>query len=53
MTKPPQIGTIFTANLNRWDGSDPNRRLSVFADSKLNWPHPHAPENFGELIFVK
>ena len=53
MTKPPQIGTIFTANLNRWDGTDPNRRLSVFADSKLNWPHPHAPENFGELIFVK
>jgi hypothetical protein len=53
MAKPPQIGTIFTANLNRWDGTEPNRRLSVFADSKLNWPHPHAPENFGQLIFVK
>jgi hypothetical protein len=53
MAPPPKIGTVFTANLNRWDGTEPNRRLSVWADSKLNWPHPHAPENFGELVFVK
>jgi hypothetical protein len=46
------VGTVFTANLNRWDGIEPNRRLSLWSDSKLNWPHPHAPENFGELVFV-
>jgi len=53
MAPPPHIGTVFTANLNRWDGTEPHRRLSVWADSKLNWPHPHAPANFGELVFVK
>lgn len=53
MAKPPQIGTVFTGELNRWDGVEPNRRLSVWVDSKLNWPHPHAPANFGELVFVK
>jgi hypothetical protein len=53
MTAPPKIGTVFTGELNRWDGVDPDRRLSVWVDSKLNWPHPHAPENFGELVFVK
>lgn len=53
MAKPPQSGTIFTANLNRWDGVEPNRRLSVWANSMLNWPHPHAPAHFGDLVFVK
>jgi hypothetical protein len=51
MAKPPQDGTVFTANLTRWDGVEPSRRLSVWADSKLDWPHPHAPENFGDLVF--
>jgi hypothetical protein len=50
---PPRAGAVFTANLNRWDGTEPDRRLSVWADSRLNWPHPHAPANFGELVFVK
>lgn len=53
VAQPPRVGTVYTANLNRWDGTDPDRRLSVWADSKLNWPHPHAPANFGELVFVK
>ena len=52
MAKVPQAGTVFTANLNRWDGVEPNRRLSVWADSKLDWPHPHAPAQFGDLVFV-
>jgi len=51
MARPPQAGTVFTANLNRWDGVEPNRRLSVWADSKIDWPHPHAPKNFGDLVF--
>jgi hypothetical protein len=53
MNRVPQPGTIFTAELNRWDGVEPNRRLSLWVDSKLNWPHPHAPANFGQLVFVK
>src|SRR4030095_2119057 len=33
---PPQPGSIWTANLNRWDGTDPNRRLSLWSDSGLD-----------------
>ena len=43
---------MYTANLNRWDGVEPDRRLSVWADSELDWPHPHAPARFGDLVFV-
>jgi hypothetical protein len=53
MSAPPRVGTVFTANFNRWDGVEPNRRLSVWADSGLNWPHPHAPERFGQLVFAR
>ncbi len=52
MSGPPKVGTTFTANFNRWDGTEPNRRLSVWADSGLDWPHPHVPERFGRLIFM-
>lgn len=53
MARVPQAGTVFTANLNRWDGVEPNRRLSVWAHSGLDWPHPHGPARFGDLVFVK
>jgi hypothetical protein len=53
MAPPPHVGTVFTAELNRWDGIEPNRRLSVWVDPKLDWPHPHAPKQFGELVFAK
>lgn len=49
----PRIGTIYEANLNRWDGVEPDRRLSQWVDSQIDWPHPHAPEHFGELLFVE
>lgn len=52
MARPPQVGTVYTAELNRWDGVEPNRRLSVWVDSKVDWPHPHAPAQFGDLVFV-
>ena len=29
----PTPGTIWTANLNRWDGVEPNRRLSMWSNS--------------------
>ena len=49
----PRVGTVYEANLNRWDGVNPDRRLSLWSDSQLDWPHPHAPAHFGELRFVE
>lgn len=51
--KPVEAGTIWTANVNRWDGTEPNRRLSVWSDSATVRPNPHNPKRFGQLIFVK
>jgi hypothetical protein len=50
---PPEPGTIWTANLNRWDGTDPNRRLSLWSDSGMVEPNPHNPARFGKLEFVR
>lgn len=50
---PPEAGTTWRVNLNRWDGVEPNRRLSQWSDSGLEKPNPHNPARFGELIFVK
>ena len=50
---PPAPGSIWTANLNRWDGTEPNRRLSLWSDSGLDKPHPHNPKRFGELVFAR
>ena len=49
----PRVGTVYAANMSRWDGTDPDRRLSIWSDSQLDWPHPHAPAHFGELKFVE
>ena len=48
---PPEPGSGWTANLNRWDGTEPHRRLSLWSDSGLEQPHPHNPKRFGELVF--
>jgi hypothetical protein len=53
LAKPPVAGTIWTANLNRWDGVEPNRRLSMWSNSLQSQPNPHAPARFGQLVFVK
>jgi hypothetical protein len=50
---PPEPGSTWTANLNRWDGTEPNRRLSLWSDSGMKAPSPHNPERFGKLVFVK
>ncbi|MFN3322920.1 MAG: carbohydrate-binding family 9-like protein [Bryobacteraceae bacterium] len=50
---PPEPGAVWTANLNRWDGVEPNRRLSVWSDTGLPRPSPHNPARFGEIVFVK
>lgn len=49
---PPTRGAEWTANLNRWDGVEPKRRLSVWADTQLERPSPHQPARFGTLRFV-
>jgi hypothetical protein len=49
---PPERGSFWTANLNRWDGTEPNRRLSQWSDSALDTPDPHNPARFGKLMFV-
>ncbi len=51
--RPVAAGTIWNANLNRWDGTEPNRRLSVWSDSATVRPTPHNPKRFGQLIFVQ
>ncbi|MBV8818616.1 MAG: carbohydrate-binding family 9-like protein [Acidobacteriaceae bacterium] len=52
-TLPPAPGSVWRANLNRWDGTEPNRRLSQWSNSGMPDPNPHNPERFGELVFVK
>jgi hypothetical protein len=46
-------GTVWSAGLNRWDGTEPHRRLSMWSDSGLFHPSPHNPSRFGRLHFVK
>jgi hypothetical protein len=53
LAKRPTPGTIWTANLNRWDGVEPNRRLSMWSNSGQAQPNPHAPARFGQLVFVQ
>jgi hypothetical protein len=52
-TLPPAAGSMWTANMNRWDGVEPDRRLSQWSDSGMKAPNPHQPARFGQLIFVK
>jgi hypothetical protein len=52
-SKPPTPGTVWAFNLNRWDGVEPNRRMSIWSDSMQERPGPHAPERFGDLRFVQ
>ena len=51
--RPISAGTVWMANLNRWDGRAPARRLSVWSDSGLVQPNPHQPKRFGRLMFVR
>lgn len=50
--KPPAKGEEWRLNLNRWDGTEPNRRLSQWSDSGLPAPNPHRVERFGRVLFV-
>jgi hypothetical protein len=48
---PPKPGSSWQINLNRWDGVEPHRRLSIWSPSELERPNPHNPERFGILVF--
>ena len=47
----PKAGDRWIANMNRWDGTEPNRRLSQWSDSGKLKPDPHFPDRFGQLLF--
>jgi len=49
----PKAGSVWTANLNRWDGVEPARRLSLWSDPGMTRPSPHQPKRFGQLIFAE
>jgi hypothetical protein len=50
--RPPAAGTVWKANFNRWDGVEPNRRMSIWSDPQNTTSWPHVPARFGELVFV-
>jgi hypothetical protein len=53
LARRPEPGDIWTATFNRWDGVEPDRRLSMWVDPLDPSPNPHHPERFGDLVFVK
>ncbi len=53
LSRPPRAGDVWTATFNRWDGVEPNRRLSMWVDPLDPRASPHHPERFGDLVFVK
>lgn len=48
----PKAGDNWTINLNRWDGVEPTRRLSLWSDSAKVKPNPHNIRRFGTMVFV-
>ena len=51
--RPPVAGTVWKANFNRWDGVQPNRRMSIWADPQNTESWPHVPSRFGEIVFTE
>jgi hypothetical protein len=50
--RPPVVGTVWKVNFNRWDGVEPDRRMSIWSDPQNNDSWPHVPSRFGEVVFV-
>ena len=48
----PKAGDQWRINFNRWDGTEPDRRLSQWSDSGLVATDPHNPKRFGTITFV-
>lgn len=47
----PKAGEEWALNLNRWDGTEPKRRLSQWSDSGLVATSPHNAKRFGIAVF--
>jgi len=52
LSRRPAVGAMWRANINRWDGVEPNRRMSEWSDPVQQTPWPHGAARFGELVFV-
>src|SRR5690348_10490003 len=52
-TRRPDPGASWTMNVNRWDGVEPDRRMSNWSDPQQPRPSPHVPARFGKLVFVQ
>ncbi len=48
---PPTANESWRVQINRWDGTEPDRRLSMWCHSGMKRPSPHNPERFGTLKF--
>jgi hypothetical protein len=53
LSKRPEAGDVWAANINRWDGVEPNRRMSNWSDPVQPRANPHVPARFGQLVFVR
>ena len=53
MAKRPEAATAWAFNMARWDGVEPNRRMSMWSDPLQPRANPHVPARFGQLVFVK
>jgi hypothetical protein len=51
--RPPAPGAVWKVNFNRWDGVEPNRRMSIWSDPQNTDSWPHVPSRFGEIVFVQ
>jgi hypothetical protein len=51
--RPPVAGVVWKVNFNRWDGVEPNRRMSIWSDPQNSESWPHVPSRFGEIVFVE
>jgi hypothetical protein len=53
LSRRPAVGAIWKANINRWDGVEPARRMSEWSDPVQRTAWPHGAARFGELVFVE
>jgi hypothetical protein len=51
LAKKPVAGDRWRAQLNRWDGVQPDRRLSMWVDPQIDRTSPHVPSRFGWIVF--
>lgn len=52
LSKRPVAGATWSAQISRWDGREPDRRMSNWSDPATPMPNPHVPERFGKLVFT-